>query len=465
MKSYTTYKKINLPWLKEIPSLWDIVRNKNIFVEMKDEVGDKFSEYTLLSLSLKGIIPRDVESGKGKFPDSFEKYKIVRPGYMVFCLFDMDETPRTVGYSKLYGMVTGAYKVFDVLNINIKYAYYYYLSLDNIKALRPFYTGLRKVIKIDTFLSIKMPRPSFSEQDQIVCFLDWKISSINRLIKNYKKEISILSELKDGIINQATIKGLRNTECVHQVDDRWDIEYPNNWSIHRMREFFNFRKGLSITKKDLKESGIPVISYGQIHSKKNSGVGVCNDLFRFVSPTYLNKGAGSVVTRNDFIFADTSEDLEGCGNCAFIDCDDTIFAGYHTIIAHTELSGNIKYFAYLFKSAGWRNQIRKKVNEVKVYSITQAILKDVFFLIPPQDEQDEIVEYLDRQCSSIDRFTENLEKKIQQLKDMKVALISDVVTGKIDVRNVEIPEYERVEEDFTEDDSSEMSEEIEKQED
>ena len=141
MAHYPSYKSIDLPWVKSIPTHWDIQRNKNIFTEKKDEVGENSSEYTLLSLTTKGIIPRDVESGKGKFPASFDKYKVIKPGYIAFCLFDIDETPRTVGLSELDGMLTGAYTVFETRGINPKYAFYYYLALDNEKALKPLYTG------------------------------------------------------------------------------------------------------------------------------------------------------------------------------------------------------------------------------------------------------------------------------------------------------------------------------------
>ena len=81
--------------------------------------------------------------------------------------------------------------------------------------------------------------------------------------------------------------------------------------------------------------------------------------------------------------------------------DDTIFAGYHSIIAHPNGAANGKYLAYLFKSSAWRYQIRKKANSVKVYSITQKMLKDAFILIPPTEEQAEIVAYLDNICSRI----------------------------------------------------------------
>ena len=135
MKKYATYKEIDLPWLKNIPSSWDTVRNKNIFTEVKEEVGDQASNYTLLSLSINGVIPRDVESGKGKFPSSFDKYKVIKPGYMVFCLFDIDETPRTVGYSEIDGMLTGAYTVFDVKNI-----------CPRERLLRPMLSSLQKCL-------------------------------------------------------------------------------------------------------------------------------------------------------------------------------------------------------------------------------------------------------------------------------------------------------------------------------
>ncbi len=154
MKPYPDYFITPLPWLPNIPAHWELVRNKNIFEETKDVVGDDIDAYPLLSLTTKGIILRDVASGKGKFPKDFNTYKIVKPGDMAFCLFDIDETPRTVGLSQYNGMLTGAYTIFHVANINPHYAYYYYLSLDNVKAMRPLYSGLRKTITQEHSLAV-----------------------------------------------------------------------------------------------------------------------------------------------------------------------------------------------------------------------------------------------------------------------------------------------------------------------
>ncbi len=289
--------------------------------------------------------------------------------------------------------------------------------------------------------------PPRDEQDQIVRFLDWKVSSINKLISNYRHQNALLDEMKQRRIDEAVIKGMRQNSLVHNDDIRWDIDYPEHWKIQHIRESFSFRKGLSITKADLEEAGIAVISYGQVHSKKNSGVGLNDELIRYVNESYLVTNQSCLVEKGDFIFADTSEDVTGCGNCAYIDWNDTIFAGYHSIIAHPNGSTNNKYLAYLFKSPTWRYQIRKKVNGVKVYSITQKMLKDVFILIPPIDEQEEIIRHLDEVCAKINAAIEITEEKIANLQDLKARLISDVVTGKIDVRNIEIPKYEYVEEE------------------
>ena len=253
---------------------------------------------------------------------------------------------------------------------------------------------------------------------------------------------------------------------MHNDDIRWDITYPQHWKLQRIRESFSFRKGLSITKANLEETGIAVISYGQVHSKMNSGVSLTDELIRYVNESYIRTNPSCLVERGDFVFADTSEDVTGCGNFAFIDRDDTIFAGYHTIIAHPTLIAEDKYFAYLFKSPTWRYQIRKKVNGVKVYSITQKILKDVFILIPPAEEQEEIVCYLDQVCKRINDSIKNLEQRIANLQEIKTRLIADTVTGKIDVRSVNIPEYEFVDEDTANDaEGDDDIEDIEDQED
>jgi len=178
---YPSYKDSGAEWLGEIPSDWIVARNKQAFSFEKDLVGKRSKDYTLLSLTLKGIKIRDIDSGKGKFPAEFDTYQKVEKNDIVFCLFDIDETPRTVGISGDKGMITGAY---NVARCNTKavpeYIYYYYLSIDEYKGLKPYYTGLRKVVRTETFMNIPLALPSYEEQQTIANYLDKATDKIAR---------------------------------------------------------------------------------------------------------------------------------------------------------------------------------------------------------------------------------------------------------------------------------------------
>ena len=167
-----------------------------------DKVGEKYNLFKLLSLTTKGVIVRDMESGKGKFPKEFNDYQIVKKDDLVFCLFDIDETPRTVGIVQTEGMITNAY---TAVKINKKYAlpeylYYYYICVDNIKALKPYYSGLRKTVRPDKFLQLYIPLPPLEEQQAIVAYIEEKCKKIDALVEALEAEIEQLKEYKQSLI-------------------------------------------------------------------------------------------------------------------------------------------------------------------------------------------------------------------------------------------------------------------------
>lgn len=451
MLKYSSYKNSSYDWLGQIPAHW-----KEKFLEQTasekcvKNIGGTVKQ--VLSLSY-GEIKKKSDLNKGLIAQDLSTYQIIEPGDIIMRLTDLQNDHKSLrtGLVNDNGIITAAYLCL-VPRMNSGYLHYLLHAYDVQKVFYGMGGGVRQSIGFKDIRHMYIPVPPRAEQDQIVHFLDWKVSKINKLIGIRKKEIQELEELKAHAIDKTVIHGLHGSDKTHNNDIRWDIDYPSTWKLERLRNLFTFRKGLSITKANLEPTGIPVISYGQVHSKKNSMVGLNDELFKYVNPSYLKTDPSSLVGKGDFIFADTSEDLDGSGNCAYIDRDGKIFAGYHSVIAHPKGSTNNKYFAYLFKSPTWRYQIRKKVNAVKVYSITQQILKDVFLLVPSQDEQQKIVQYLDSTCSKIDSLIESTHKKIAELTEMKSVIISEAVTGKIDVRNITVPEYEHVD-DIVDDDS------------
>ena len=195
-------KEYNSLISSQYPEHWKIMRNKSFLSLTGEKVGNRANEYTLLSLTTKGVIARDLESGKGKFPKDFDTYQIVKKDELVFCLFDIDETPRTVGLVHKEGMITGAYTSLKVAqSIALpEYIYYYYLCVDDIKALKPYYSGLRKTVRADKFLQLYIPLPTVEEQQAIVSYIVKKCQKIDSLINDLQTEIESLKEYKQRLI-------------------------------------------------------------------------------------------------------------------------------------------------------------------------------------------------------------------------------------------------------------------------
>lgn len=193
-------KDSGIGWIGEIPEHWCFLRNKNIFSGHYEEVGDR-TDIPLLSLTTEGVIYRDTSTGKGKFPKDYEKYNVVYPDCIIFCLFDIDETPRTVGLCHNYGMITNAYDAFRInQNVLSRYITYYYLAVDNVKGLRPWYTGLRKVVQYNRFLQLKVPVPPLSEQQEIVEYIDYKTTQIDKMIVELTYKVEYLKQYKQRLI-------------------------------------------------------------------------------------------------------------------------------------------------------------------------------------------------------------------------------------------------------------------------
>jgi len=278
--------------------------------------------------------------------------------------------------------------------------------------------------------NIQIAAPTLQEQQSIATYLDQKCSEIDELITLQEEMITKLQSYKQSVITEAVTKGLDKNVPLKDSGIEWIGEIPEHWEVKRMKSIYNFGKGLNITKADLVDKGISVISYGQIHSKLNTGTYIKDSLIKYVPEIFLENNNASLVKKGDIIFADTSEDLEGCGNCIYIDRDMLLYAGYHTIIAKNISTYINRYFSYLFQTDCWRSQIRKMVNGVKLFSIPQKLLSSTDIITPPLSEQQSIATYLDQKCSEIDELISVKQQKIEKLKDYKKSLIFECVTGK-----------------------------------
>jgi len=424
MERYDSYRPSEIPCLLSVPSHWKPSKFKFHHFEEDDTVGEYSDEYPLLSLTKEGVVFRDVESGKGKFPASFENYKVVHPDRLIFCLFDIDETPRTIGLSNHFGMITGAYKLFRTTpDLNPKFSFYTFLVIDNVKGLKPYYTGLRKVVRPETFKSLEFTLPPLHEQEQIVAYLDRKTTLIDSLTEKTVRKIELLKEKRTSLINEVVTKGLNPDVEMKESGVEWIGEIPSHWSLKRLSWVAS--TGSGTTPKSSNDS---YYSGGTINWLITGDLNddVVLDTSKKITPKALEEcrlntyPMGSIVVA---MYGATIGKLCQLGVETTVNQACCVLSSFKGILPKQvfyRILSSRDYLLFLGDGGGQPN-------------ISQEDVRSLQIPTPPLLEQEQIVEFLDEQTSIIDSTITTEEKRIELLKEYRQSLISEVVTGKVKV--------------------------------
>lgn len=412
MERYNEYKDSGVQWLGEIPSHWDVLALKHILKLRKKLVGKQSYKYDLLSLTLQGIIKRDIDNPTGKFPSSFDTYQEVNAGDFIFCNFDNEETPRAVGLSEYKGMITGAYDVLSCKNSNLtnKYLIYYFLYIDDAKRFKPLYKGLRKTVPFDSFMSYKIPVPSIEEQQAIATYLDTITAKIDEAIAQQQKMIDLLNERKQIIINNAVTKGLNPDAPMKDSGVDWIGEIPEHWELMQYRHLFynldKLRQPISADKR----------------SRNN--------------PQYDYYGASGVIDKIDYYNVENKVLLIGEDGANLLLRNLPLIykaEGKFWVNNHAHILKPIKddydFMAYVMEAADYTLFITGSAQP----KLSQSNLNAVKLPIPPLEEQKSIVDYLAQRTEKIDLAIVNATNQISLLQERKQIIINDVVTGKVKV--------------------------------
>ena len=435
MKRYDSYKDSGIQWLGEIPSHWELKRWRFLLAENKD-VNSRLQTKTQLQFRYGEIVPKSSQGEDEETLNTIQKYTVVAPNDIMINGLNLnyDFISQRVAKVSETGAITSAYVSLRPTEIADPSFYNYLLkAMDSKKMFHGMGSGVRLTLSYKELKSRFLPYPPKEEQETIVAYLDKATAEIDEAIAQQQRMIDLLNERKQIIITQTVTRGLNPNAPLRDSGIGWIGQIPEHWRVRRFKSLYSTRTGITFTKADLIEDGEPVISYGQIHSKENYGTSINPKLIRFI-PQKLTKGkVSSLAHKGDFLFADTSEDFEGCGNNVYIDTDSPLYAGYHTILAKSNHSEIGQYLGYLFNSINWRKQVRSKVNGVKVYSITQSIINSTTVILPPIPEQEEIVRFLDEKVKAINGAIEALNRTIVMLQERKQIIINEVVTGKVKV--------------------------------
>ncbi len=277
--------------------------------------------------------------------------------------------------------------------------------------------------------NIKTICPTFAIQQKIADYLDQKCEKIDSTIKKQEILIEKLKEYKQSLITETVTKGLNPNVKMKDSGVEWIGEVPNHWKICRLRNLGNVQNGISKSGEYFGH-GEPFVSYGDVYKNYKLPVKVTG----LIDSTEDEKKNYSV-EKGDVFFTRTSEVINEIGISSV--CEKTIknatFAGFLIRFRPIYEIINIKYSMYYFRSEHQRTYFTKQMNLVTRASLSQDLLKSMLVLLPTEKEQQEIADYLDKKCESIDKAIEQKQKVIEKLTEYKKSLIYEVVTGKKEV--------------------------------
>lgn len=425
---YEQYKKTDQVWLPHIPAQWKVEKIKHLFSE-RVEKGYPH-ELLLVSSQNMGVVPKSVYGNRTvEAQKDLHLLKLVRKGDFVISLRAFQGG---IEYAYYQGIISPAYTIM-VNKGNIASPYFKYLAKSSvfIDLLRLCVTGIREGQNIDytRLKNFKIPIPPRTEQDQIVRFLDWKVSAINRLIGIKRKDTVLLEEISKAVINKVITKGLHDVPLKNSCI-KWIGNIPKHWDVVRCKFLFRERdeRSASGSEEHLSMSQkFGLIPDDQLNER------------RMLSESYQG---GKLCYRDDIVLNRLKAHL---GVFALSQQLGVISPDY-TVLMPNKNKILPSYAETILKSDLCRGELRMRVRGL-VEGFWRLYTNDfynIFLPIPPLDEQKVIMRYIHGFSNKIERYRKNIIVEIKKLEELKNRLIADTVTGKIDVRNIEIPNYEFV---------------------
>lgn len=413
------FKQIDEQWLSWIPSEWNAIKIKYLFRE-RIEKGHP-NEQLLVASQNMGVVPKDVYGLRTvEATKDLHLLKLVKVGDFVISLRSFQGG---IEYAYYQGIISPAYTVM-IPNTRISSSYFRYLAKSRlfIELLQLSVTGIREGQNIDysKLRNHLIPVPPRPEQDQIVRYLDWQVSRIDRLIEGKKREIELLVTQEENLIATVVTSGIRR-EKKKQCDLIWLKSKPESWKTVKIKRVFRERVEKGFPKEPL------------LAATQNMGV-VPKEVYgeRTVEATkdlHLLK----LVRVGDFVISLRSFQ----GGIEYAYYQGIISPAYTIMIPSEQIFPG--FFRLLAKSKPFIELLKLCVTGIREgQNIDYDRLKNSLIPLPTLEEQKEIAEYLDQQSKKINTLREKLLKEVENLHELKTGLISDVVTGKVDVSTVKV---------------------------
>ncbi|EDJ90381.1 restriction endonuclease subunit S [Haemophilus influenzae] len=433
MRRYERYKDSGVEWLGEIPSHWECLPIRSIF-KFRNEKNDPIKTDNILSLSIANGVTEysDENRGGNKRKDDLSSYKLAYPNDIV--LNSMNVIVGAVGVSKYFGAISPVYYALSLHNQRANLSYYesIFKNENFQRGLLRFGKGIlikfgengkmntiRMKISQDDLKKLYFPISPLDEQQKIAQFLDDKTAKIDRAVELAEKQIALLKEHKQILIQNAVTRGLNPDVPLKDSGVEWIGQVPEHWELTIGMNVFRENKR---DNKGMKENTVLSLSYGKIIIKPEE------KLFGLVPESFETY---QIVEPNDIIIrcTDLQNDQtslrtglaqdKGIITSAYLNLK--VINNYSAKFLHYYLHAlDITKVLYKFGSGLRQNLSFLDFKRLPIIDISLA-------------EQQKIADYLDTQTAKIDRAIALKTAHIEKLKEYKSVLINDVVTGKVRV--------------------------------
>jgi type I restriction enzyme S subunit len=453
--------------LLEYTNRWNSQRLGSLFREQKKK-NTHFARRNALKFTYGSIVDKPEYDMTPSLIDTYSKYTLVDEGDIVInCLnLNYDFVSQRVAIVKNSGIITSAYISLRARNadINPLYYCYYFKAMDARKMFHGMGTGIRLTLSYNELRNVPIPVPPRAEQDQIVRFLDWKVSEINKLIGIRRKEIQELEELKASSMRTVFSEGLSSDTKINSNEIDWLGSFPQRWKVMRLKSVLQSYFGGTWGEEPVGDKNDLLCIRVADFDFDNLTVKPTANTYRHYSKSLISErslqdgdiileksGGGDKTPVGRVIcyhsFGDSKVMFANFSECLRPDKGQVL-----PVFLATELK--------VFYQSGYIRNYYNQTTGIQNVTVPQYLSMPI--VVPPKPEQEIIVQYLNSACSKIDSLIESTHKKIAELTEMKSVIISEVVTGKIDVRNITVPQYEHVDDIY--DDNNEDGEETDESE-
>lgn len=424
---------------RKYPSRWPIVKGKRLFssVDVRSETGKE----ELLTVShITGITPRKMKDVTMFQAESLVGYKKCAVDEIAANTMWMWQG--AIGVSKYEGVISPSYNVYRQKEKFYDSQYLDYLLREPtvVDVYHSLSTGIRPSrlrLYPEQLFSIDFPVPSIEEQEKIVRYINWQLSKINKLIRNLRAQIELIEEEKSLVLHEVLTQGVGKKHEIISCEELCIESIPSDWSLSKLKYKCKMYNGDSISDRDKDKyttrTEVPYIATKDV-DLQSCTVDYENGLYVSMDSQFKIAPSGSVLLCIEGGSAGKKK--------ALVDRD---VAFVNKLCAFVATSINQKYLFYYLCSDIFTIQFKKQMTGL-IGGVSISAIKRLLIPVPSDEEQEDIVRFLDQKCQGFDSSITGIERRIELLIELRNKLISDVVTGQIDVRSIEIPQFEYVEE-------------------